>query len=179
MRIADLLYLTAKEFSQRNDYFLSRTKLIKLTYLAEVFYKRNTGKRLTEAKWIFWKFGPYLMEYPDILKSDAFNISDEEDFNPVELNPQYSVPFAEVEERSAISAAMDFADEDLNEILDFVYFDTEPMMAAKSRGEELNFDSVQPAEKYRVIKYSVDEEIKKDIRNKLRAWKKRKSGDIQ
>jgi uncharacterized phage-associated protein len=63
MRIEDLIYAIAKEFRQRNNYFLGRTKLIKLTYLAEVFYKRNTGKRLTDANWIFWKFGPYLMEY--------------------------------------------------------------------------------------------------------------------
>jgi uncharacterized phage-associated protein len=172
MRIKDLLYLTAKEFCKRDNYLrLSKTKLIKLAYLAEVFFKRNTGKRLTTAKWIFWKFGPYLMEYPDILKSDAFNISDEEDFNPIELNPAISAPYAEAEERAAISTAMDFADEDLNELLDFVYFDTEPMMEAKSRGDELNFDSVRPAETYRVIKYSVNENMKKDIKRKLQAWK--------
>lgn len=137
MNIKDLLYIISREFKERNNYWPSRTKLIKLAYLAEIFYKRQTGKRLTDSKWIFWKYGPYLMEYPDLLSSNAFVKAEDDDFQPVEVDREYSPPYIEVDEKTAISKAMDFADEDLNDLLDFVYFDTEPMMNVSSRGKNL------------------------------------------
>jgi len=175
MTIKDLIFLIAKEFKERNNYGISRTKLIKLAYLAEVFFKRQSGKRLTDSSWVFWKYGPYLMDYPAILSSDAFMRGEDEDFQPVEIDPEYKPSFADIDMRTAISKAMDFADEDLNNLLDFVYFDTEPMMDATSRGEELNFNCIEPEETYRVKKYVVNNEIRKNIEKKIAEWKQRRS----
>lgn len=176
MTIKDLLYQIAKEYRERNNYGISRTKLIKLAYLADIFFKRQTNKRLTAVRWIFWKYGPYLMDYPDILNSNAFIIeARDDDFQPVEADQEYEPPYIEPDEEIAISKAMDFADEDINDLLDFVYFDTEPMMNVNTRGEELNFDYVKPEETYRIRKYAVNDEIKKDIEKKIKDWKQRKS----
>ncbi len=175
MNIQDLSYIIAKEYKERNNYGISRTKLIKLAYLAEIFYKRQTRERLTDSIWVFWKFGPYLLDYPDILNSEAFNKSIDEDFQPVNINTDYVPNDADINEKTAIFKALEFVDEDLNDILDFVYFDTEPMMHATSRGEELNFDLVKPEAAYRIKKYYVNEPIKRDIKRKIEAWKKRKS----
>lgn len=175
MIIKDLLYIIANQFKSQNNYGISRTKLIKLAYLAEVFYKRQIGRRLTDSKWVFWKYGPYLMEYPNILDSNAFtNTMSEDDFQPVEPAMDYEPPAIEMEEEITISRAMEFADDDLNDLLDFVYFDTEPMIFVTSRGQELNFDHVKPEETYKVKKYIVTEEVKRDIGIKIGGWKKDK-----
>ena len=172
----DLLHIIAQKFKVKNGYGISRTKLIKLAYLAEVFYKRQVGDRLTESKWVFWKYGPYLIEYPAILNSDAFVITTtDDDFQPVKPAEEYSPLFTGIDEELAISKAMEFADDDLNDLLDFVYFDTEPMMHVSQRGEELNFDCVKPEEAYKIVKYSVSERVKQDIRKKIRKWRERRS----
>jgi hypothetical protein len=59
-----------------------------------------------------------------------------------------------------------------------VYFDR-TNDGSHVKGEELNFDLVKPAETYRVKKYSINEETKKNIEKKIREWKKRKSGHTQ
>jgi hypothetical protein len=51
---------------------MGKTRLLKIAYLAEVFYKRLSGERLTPSDWVFWQFGPYLREYDKILDSRAF-----------------------------------------------------------------------------------------------------------
>lgn len=72
----------------------------------------------------------------------------------------------------ALHRAMEFADEDLNELLDFVYFDTEPMMNAGERGEKLDFDCVRPEEEYKINDLVLSRESKKRIRGKVEAWRK-------
>jgi hypothetical protein len=141
MKLIDLLYLIAKCFYGRSNYGLGRTKLLKLAYLSEVYYKRLTGKRLTDADWIFWQYGPYVMDYPNCLDSNAFTVeSTESDFQPILPADDYCQTDFSIEEKLAVSRSMEFADEDLNELLDFVYFDTEPMINAGERGKRLDFD---------------------------------------
>ena len=175
MLISDLLYLIAREFKEKAGYAPSKTKLIKLAYLAEIFYKRYSDSRLTDSKWIFWKFGPYLMDYPTILSSIPFVPAEDDDFQPVEVNQDYMPSNVNISEESAISKALDFADEEINALLDFVYFDTEPMINAKERGEELDFNSVKSAQECKIKKYAVSPGIKKEIKDKIDNWKKRKS----
>lgn len=175
MNIKDLLYIIAKEYKDKNNFGISKTKLIKLAYLSEIFFKRQTGNRLTDSKWIFWKYGPYLMDYPEILNTETFIKADTDDFQPIKVNPDHTPSsYLKANEDIAIDSAMEFADKDLNDLLDFVYFDTEPMINVTSRGEELNFDHVMPEENYRIKKYTLTDEMKRDIKNKIMNWEQKK-----
>jgi len=48
---------------------LSGIRLTKLAYLAEVRYAAGHGRRLTNATWSSWKFGPYSQEVIDVARS--------------------------------------------------------------------------------------------------------------
>lgn len=174
MDIRDLLSVIAKEFKDRNHYPISKTRLIKLAYLSEVYYKRITGRRLTNSRWVYWKYGPYLMDYSNILEADIFTMSEGGDFQSIDINPDYEIPQLGMLEKSAVSRAMDIADLDLNKLLDFVYFDTEPMIGAINRGEELDFECVKPDEAYSVKRLIVDEKTKRRVQTKIKAWKEKR-----
>ena len=172
MKLIDLLYLIAKHYHERNKHGLGRTKLLKLAYLTEVFYKRLTGKRLTDTDWIFWQYGPYVIDYPKILHTNAFVFEPNEgDFQPVLPAENYPQVDVDLEAKIALLRAMDFADENLNQLLDFVYFDTEPMTNAGNRGEKLDFDCVRPEEEYKVKELVLTKDSKQTIRKKIEEWK--------
>lgn len=173
MTFIDLLYMIANRFHERSNYGLGKTKLLKLAYIAEVYYKRLTGRRLTDADWIFWQYGPYVTDYPAYLQSDAFSVEPNEgDFQPILPSENYRQSDIGIEEKMAVYRAMEFADEDLNELLDFVYFDTEPMMNAGKRGEKLNFDCIRPEEEYKIKKLVLSKESQKKIKTKIEVWRK-------
>lgn len=171
--IKDLLFIIARKFREQYGYAVSKTKLIKLAYLAEVFYTRLQKEKLTDARWVFWHYGPYLMEYNNILEADAFQVDiTEEDFHPVNPSENFKPSKCSAIGEIAISRAMEFAKLELNEILDFVYFDTEPMMKAQSRGEELDFGCVLPESEYKVVNLKLSKESKKEIAHRLGEWKR-------
>jgi hypothetical protein len=68
---------------------------------------------------------------------------------------------------------MEFSNLELNKILDFVYFDTEPMMEVKSRGDELDFCCVLPESEYKIVALKLSNESKKQIKNRLEEWERR------
>jgi hypothetical protein len=172
--IIDLLFIIAQKFSERYGYAASKTKLIKLAYIAEVFYARLQKERLTDAKWIFWHYGPYIKEYNRMLETEAFEVDEtEEDFHPVSPSKTFKPSKLSLIAGIAISRAMEFSNLELNKILDFVYFDTEPMMKAKSRGEELDFGCVLPESEYKIVALKLSNESKKQIKHRLQEWKKR------
>jgi uncharacterized phage-associated protein len=172
--IIDLLFIIAQKFKEKNGYAAAKTKLIKLAYLAEVFYTRLQRERLTEAKWYFWHYGPYLKEYNNLLQAGAFEIEEtDEDFHPVKPSKTFKPSQITLNARIAITRAMEFSDLDLNKILDFVYFDTEPMMNAKSRGEELDFGCVLPESEYKITDLNLSKESKKHIAARLAEWEER------
>lgn len=177
--IKDLLFILAEKFRVKHGYSASKTKLIKLAYLAEVFYKRLQNDRLTDAKWVFWHYGPFVMEYNAILETDAFEVDKtEDDFHPVSPSKYYQPTQTSMITEIAISRSMEFSELELNKILDFVYFDTEPMMKARSRGEELDFACVLPETEYKVVEVKLSKEARKEIAHKLETWK-RNHGESQ
>jgi uncharacterized phage-associated protein len=62
MDIIDLIATIARDYKEKIGIAPAKTKLLKLAYLAEVYFKRLTGERLTDQQWVFWKYGPYLWE---------------------------------------------------------------------------------------------------------------------
>lgn len=85
MDIFDLIAIISKQYKEKIGIAPAKTKLLKLAYLAEVYYTRLTGKRLTDQEWVFWKYGPYFWEYEEIISKEAIFIKpDQEDdfYNP-------------------------------------------------------------------------------------------------
>lgn len=174
MTIDQLLYVIASMYKERHGHGIAKTRLLKLAYLAEVFSKRLTNKRLTEAPWLFWHYGPYLMEYPKMLESAAFVVETDREYDSIFPAPGWDALKLCNDEEIAVSRAMKLADEEFNELLDFVYFDTEPMINVKQRGDVLDFDCVKPDATYVVKQYSISAEKQKAMGKKLDAVRIRK-----
>ncbi|MFX1535700.1 MAG: type II toxin-antitoxin system antitoxin SocA domain-containing protein [Promethearchaeota archaeon] len=180
MEISDLIAALAKYYKEKIKVAPAKTKLLKLAYLTEVYYTRLTRKRLTKQEWIFWKFGPYFREYEELILNELVFIKPDkkDDFYPVDIRDDFEIKEFSLDENIALDRALEHADDDLNQILDFVYFDTEPMMKAQTRGEILDFESIMPEEFYSVKKYKISKKQGKEIIKKIKKWeKKRKSGD--
>ncbi len=178
MDVVDLIATIARNYKESIGIAPAKTKLLKLAYLAEVYYKRLTGGRLTNQQWVFWKYGPYFWKYEAIVSSEAIFIKQDEadEFYAIDVREDYQTIEMSIEEQNALSRAFEHASDDLNQILDFVYFDTEPMMKAQTRGETLDFDSVMPEEFYSVKEYKVDRNHGQQIIQKVRKWEIDKKG---
>jgi hypothetical protein len=178
MDLLELIVNISREYKERVGIAPAKTKLLKLAYLAEVYHKRRTGARLTEQQWVFWKYGPYFWEYETMISNEAIFLrpEEEDDFYPVEVRDDFQAKEVGLEEQNSIARALEHAANDLNQILDLVYFDTEPMMKAKTRGETLDFDSVAPEEFYLVKEYKVDRSHGQRIIEKVRKWEAHKKG---
>ncbi len=131
----------------------TKTKLLKLLYLADVENWRDHGDRLTNLNWIFYLYGPWTAEYDALLSEMEQEKLIEvrqgrEDGEATFLNPIRPAQLGKV----GLSTPTYFALKELierwgpqrtAELLDYVYFETEPMLEAV-RGQVLDFRSVKP-----------------------------------
>jgi hypothetical protein len=134
---------------QREDIPVGKTKLVKLLYLMEVECYRSHRERLTDLTWVFLHYGPYpqgfeqLLGDPDIEQLPR-SLADGRRFEQVTVSdaPEFH------DDRTLTRLADDIVERwgglQLERLLDYVYFDTEPMLAAV-RGQELDFSTVAPA----------------------------------
>src|SRR5882762_3415911 len=122
------------------------TRLVKLMYLTEVEYYRLKRERLTDLDWKFYHYGPYppsliaVIGEPEIEtfewkngKSSKQIVRDEDVFMRTSADNDT--------ERLIWSLVKEWGDADLNQLLDFVYFETEPMQGA-NRGDILDFSLI-------------------------------------
>lgn len=147
------------------------TRLIKLAYLIEVFYYRKFRQRLTNAEWVYYKYGPYLMNIGDYLKDkriSAEEFGDDEKTKFV-LNEYVKLEDIPVEIKTTISSTVkQFLDVKLDDLLDYVYYETEPMMNAERRGDKLDFSSVLPSDYYKIKEIKCSDKVIKDIQEKYK-----------
>lgn len=142
-----------------------RTRLVKLLYLTELEYFRRTGRRLTSADWRFHHFGPYastLVPYlgnPNIEGIDALLAQLISKDQPSTAQRDHDL------EAAAADVVHEWGDADLNALLDYVYFDTEPMQAAK-RGEMLDFTTVS-RERTPALSIRLDDKRVRELRKRL------------
>jgi hypothetical protein len=121
---------------------LNRTKLVKLLYLIDVERVRGRREPLTGLDWVFFHYGPYAFELIDTLETMEGN---ELVVSPWHDSVLYrAAPGApdgddwNASTRSTVDRILDrWAPRDLNEVLDYVYFHTGPMVEAQ-RGQRLD-----------------------------------------
>jgi hypothetical protein len=134
--------------------YATKTKLVKYLYLIDLAAYRRSGQLLTGFTWVFHHYGPWAKEfeglYEQAAQTEAIRIRPgtrpdlETEFvdtcERVELGEVIPEVGLELEARQLIDT---WADRRLGEMLDHVYFQTEPMEGAE-RGERLDFGKVEP-----------------------------------
>jgi Protein of unknown function (DUF4065) len=134
------------------DASVSKTKLLKLLYLADIEHFRATGDTLTGFDWIFYWYGPWSSDYDrllDQMEAEAVLARtqwsagglDGERLSAVEPRDLAKI-IADTNEYFRIRRLVDtFSDLATSNLLDFVYFDTEPMAGAE-KGKRLDFSKI-------------------------------------
>ena len=158
--------------------FATKTKLIKLLYLVDVESYRDRRETLTSLNWIFHLYGPWTSEYDQLLEEmqTANQIElregngDATFINPVQLVDLNKIPLPVTTFLAIRQLTERWADVPTRCLLDYVYFETEPMANA-IRGERLDFRTVKPRDDvpmYRRIKSDIPDKEIKNIRRKFR-----------
>jgi hypothetical protein len=152
---------------------LTKTRLIKLAYLVDYFYCKRYQHKLSDIEWVFYLYGPYSFSSEPIIQNRPFSIKRLEtgDLDPelIELNENYSNSLGvdEFEIKQFVKKIVqDYGDQDLEELIDFIYFETEPMQLVKKRKDTLDFSKIVPEEK--IIKESLSRTEISTILNKYR-----------
>ncbi len=131
-----------------------KTKLVKLLYLADVENYRRYGQKLSELDWVFYHYGPYALEIDQALREIELDIPQEEVttanghravvFRPSRhVETDFEKQVSSREKMVVDRVLKQWGLEELNPLLSYVYFYTEPMKDAK-RGEPLDFAKIAP-----------------------------------
>jgi len=171
---AAILYLFKIADEERISF--GRVRLMKLLYLLDVEHYRYYGETCTGLEWVFYKYGPFAFELESFL--EEIRIDNEE------------IPLEKGKILKKLSYDFDLRDEvanppfkckgildnlfkewgsaDLNRLLDYVYFGTEPMIDVRLH-QRLDFTKIVPYEKVQAITISPATKKKlKEICNRMR-----------
>jgi hypothetical protein len=160
---------------------VNKTRLLKLLYLADIEHYRKFGVTLTGFDWKFYLFGPWAAEYDTLLaeleRKDAIALeswtSADRDGARISLRAERELDkvIPDTEEFYRIRHQIDsWSDRSLSELLDYVYFETEPMSGAVS-GERLRFEKIdkEAPKLYHRAKSGTHPEKLKRLKAKLQA----------
>jgi hypothetical protein len=140
--------------------YVTKTKLLKLLYLLDVEFFRLHRQTLTGFNWKFFHLGPWTAEFDPLIEG---LITSGILLEQPATKPDYDTKFYHVEEQRDVGKLFTSANDEFlvkgilktwsqsptGEILDFVYFHTEPMEHG-IRSQPLDFNSISeaPAERY-------------------------------
>ena len=169
MRIESLIQLVLDRCEQEGMLRPLKTRLVKLLYLVEVEYYRRKGHRLTNLEWKFYHFGPFafaLVPYLGDPNVDALSIEGQGLLARLEPEIRREARREPDAELAVANIVHEWGDADLNVLLDYVYFETEPMQSAR-RGDLLDFSSVTPLPATRRMRIELDRKRIGELRRKL------------
>jgi uncharacterized phage-associated protein len=150
--LASLVQLIKGILSEAENQGISvgRVRLVKLLYLLEIEYYRIYQKRLTHLKWEFYHYGPYPRGIEEVLclqdfEEEKISLSEDRVFRKLKhAVSEPKVVYSETGiERLVKRIINEWGGFDLRYLLDYVYFETEPMIGAKT-GDVLDFSKVKP-----------------------------------
>ncbi len=160
---------------------INKTKLLKLLYLADIEHFRKHDATLTGFDWRFHLYGPWAAEFDELLddlaRTDSIELQpwnkDELNGNRISLLEPRDLNriIADTDEFYRIQRVIDtWADRSLSDLLDYVYFETEPMIGAVSQ-QPLSFGDVskQPPKIYRRLSSGTDPRALGRLRAKLKS----------
>ena len=153
----------------------NRTKLVKLLYLVDVARVRSRREPLTGFEWVFFHFGPYAFELIDTLESMEGR---ELAVRPWRNNVLYvAAPGAPDGDewppttKATVDHIVDrYAPLELNDLLDYVYFNTGPMINAR-RGERLDLSRARDDRDPDMYRALVAPAAPSDVEERLARWR--------
>lgn len=153
------LILHVVDFVHEEGGDLTKTKLVKLLYLIDLNFYRHFRSTLTQVRWFYHLYGPYAYEIDAVIKAtEGYDLQESQFVSrrgrkgftyraAVEEDLREILPF---DRRQVIHNTLrKWAIEDLNTILDFVYFETPPMKDARP-GDLLDFSKIPSATEHAV-----------------------------
>ena len=173
----DLISYIANEYFQTTRKYIGKTKLLKLVYLTDLYHYRKYHQIATNIEWFYYKFGPYDFSFDERLAKSKieFYENDEKYENGLIKPIDDQLVLEELKQKINIdirfiikNVLSDFSFQDLSEILNYIYFDTEPMLSVKERGEKLNFECCLPFDKYIVKAYVLKNDKVNEIKQKYK-----------
>lgn len=185
--IAIVSYITERGGS------VTKTKLLKLLYLFDVEFYRAHGKTFTGFQWKYFHLGPWTKEFDPLLErvvasgSITEHLFERPDFDARFLRSDEPLNMKRVfgdfkDEAILIAVLKTWGESSTGEILDYVYFRTEPMEYGV-RNEPLDFSRILqhlPEPYKRPTSGKTDGEIKKMRREfSERITKRLQSTDFQ
>jgi len=127
----------------------TKTRLVKYLYLVDLRTSRDMRQRATALRWIYYDFGPYAPSFEGLLKHELTHqhirlerlaTRPEDGREPVLVLPVATPSPDSLSpslRRNADDVCSEWANWELNVLLNFVYFETPPMRSAE-RGSELD-----------------------------------------
>ena len=174
---------------------LGRTALTKLVYLIDVEHSRQYGKPATALKWQFHHYGPYAAELQSDIQSlglyaDEAQFTGKSGRRPVtgyryrptgdwrEIQGAFNANYNASVKRCVNKIVEQWGLEPLPTILDYVYFETEPMQEVK-RGDFLDFSKIpkDPIIPQNTAKLKFSDAFIKDMRRRLKERREKREAD--
>lgn len=125
-------------------------------------------ERLTDIVWIYHYYGPYSKDFEDVFSDPVFIIEDEDTFTKISIESFAEKPKLNSSVSSLVRKVVKkFGGLPLSDLLDYVYYDTEPMMNVESRGETLDFSTSEPEDYFKVVPIVLSESDKRRIKRKF------------
>jgi hypothetical protein len=150
----------------------SKTKLLKLLYLVDLETMRGAGRTATGWDWVFLHFGPWAPAYDaelerltnrDFLALKGIGADERATIVISQHRERDAASLDDVVVQNAIGRVITrWGSADLPDILNFVYFDTEPMHEAE-RHERLDFSKV-PRGRYPVYRRTASDADQNTLR---------------
>jgi len=158
-----------------------KTKLVKLLYLIDVEFHRLYSRKLTELEWIFFHYGPYTHTIDDVLRQLDLDIPQEEVLTASGHKAKIFKPPREIHSEFENSSGAEkylvdrvinqWGLEELNPLLSYIYFHTEPMQDAH-RGDILDFSKIiHPLPTKKPVYIQISEEQQQSMQNKFEQTK--------
>jgi hypothetical protein len=171
-----IAYIVAR--TRDRDVTVNQTKLVKLLYLIDVERAASARPSLTGLRWVFFHYGPYALELPETLEKMEGSEVIVSQWRDAKL--YRAAPGAPTGEdwpsgtRSLVDSVLRrYAELELNELLDFVYFHTAPMRGA-IRGEPLDMTQARTNPPQRPQPPLAAPSLPDGARDRLEAWRGRR-----
>lgn len=150
-RLTDLIVTIVAYVTERGGY-LAKTKLLKLLYLFDVEFYRVHGRIFTGFKWKYFHLGPWTNEFDPLLVwlvtqgAIVEQIAERSEYETKYLRSinraDLRKPFDNYKDEAILKMLLDtWGPSPTGEILDYVYFRTEPMEHG-IRNEDLDFSRI-------------------------------------
>jgi len=165
--------------AKEDNVSLGKVRLTKLFYILDVEYYRDHRETFTHFNWIFYKYGPYTAEIDTVIGSTGIEIEEESITSEKSIK---KIKFEDIDDTEIESIPLslenylhriwsEWGTESLPRLLDFVYFETEPMIDAM-RGHPLDFSKITPRGVPKKVRWTSEQrkrlhEIGRSIKEKL------------